>query len=359
MRAYDPSVRGFLSTDPLAPVLGAGWDGNPYAYAGNNPLNATDPTGQRPLTDAELKAYDGSVGGSVVSAVGDWWKGNWEYVAGGAMVVAGGALMATGVGGPVGMMLIGAGADTIIQKATTGDVNWGQVALTGAVGLVAGPLAGRVDGLVASGVGRAGTAVTSRLLPAAGRIGSAAVSGASRAGAAVSAVSSRAGSAVASGVSRVGSSVGGYVARLPGRQMVRSAVSNGIGGGAVNTGMYYGTHTSKGLVDAGRFGSRCGRVPRRCGRWPRRVSLPSRNRSNPARCPIRYGRRGKLGRRVPRACHYGGRLRRDGKRVRHCWWTPSFTVPGCFRFGLEFGLEPELDDALVCCVRWGPRGRYC
>ncbi|MFL4475199.1 RHS repeat-associated core domain-containing protein [Paeniglutamicibacter sp. MACA_103] len=240
-RAYDPSVRGFLSTDPLAPVLGAGWDGNPYAYAGNNPLNAMDPTGLTPLTDAELKAYDGSIGRSAVSAVGDWLNDYGAYVAGGVMVIAGGALMATGVGGPAGMMLIGAGADTIIQKATTGGVNWGQVALTGAVGMYAGPLAGRVGGLVASGVGRAGTAVTSRLLPAAGRIGSAAVSGASRAGAAVSAIASRAGSSVASGVSRFSSSAGGYIARLQGRQMGMSAVSNGIGGGAVNTGIYYGT----------------------------------------------------------------------------------------------------------------------
>ena len=31
-------------------------------------------------------------------------------------------------------MLVAAGADTIIQKATTGDVNWGQVALSGALG---------------------------------------------------------------------------------------------------------------------------------------------------------------------------------------------------------------------------------
>ena len=27
--AYDPAARGFLSTDPLASALGAGWDGNP------------------------------------------------------------------------------------------------------------------------------------------------------------------------------------------------------------------------------------------------------------------------------------------------------------------------------------------
>ncbi|NQD89313.1 type IV secretion protein Rhs [Paenarthrobacter sp. CM16] len=132
-RAYDPATRGFLSTDPLAPVLGAGWDGNPYSYAGNNPLNTTDPTGLRPLTDADLKAYDGSSRGAI-AATGDWLGHNWEYLAGGAMVVAGGVLMATGVGGPVGMMLIGAGADTIIQKATTGEVDWGQVALSGALG---------------------------------------------------------------------------------------------------------------------------------------------------------------------------------------------------------------------------------
>ncbi|MDQ0865108.1 DUF6531 domain-containing protein [Arthrobacter globiformis] len=132
-RAYDPAARGFLSTDPLAPILGAGWDGNPYAYAGNNPLNTTDPTGLRPLTDHELKAYDGSTRGAFAAA-GNWVGDNWEYLAGGAMVVAGGVLIATGVGGPAGMMLIGAGADTIIQKATTGEVNWGQVALSGALG---------------------------------------------------------------------------------------------------------------------------------------------------------------------------------------------------------------------------------
>lgn len=132
-RAYDPATRGFLSTDPLSPVLGAGWDGNPYAYAGNNPLNTTDPTGLRPLTDDELKAYDGSSRGAFAAA-GNWVGDNWEYIAGGAMVIAGGVLMATGVGGPAGMMLIAAGADTIIQKATTGGVNWGQVAVSGALG---------------------------------------------------------------------------------------------------------------------------------------------------------------------------------------------------------------------------------
>lgn len=133
-RTYDPVSRGFLSTDPLDPVVGAGWAGNPYSYAGNDPLHALDPTGLKPVSEADLanarkpwyeKAWD---------ATTDWVGDNWEYLAGGAMVITGGVLMATGVGGPAGMMLVSAGADTIIQKATTGEVNWGQVAVSGAIG---------------------------------------------------------------------------------------------------------------------------------------------------------------------------------------------------------------------------------
>ncbi|SEJ82485.1 RHS repeat-associated core domain-containing protein, partial [Arthrobacter sp. yr096] len=237
-RAYDPATRGFLSADPLAPVLGAGWDGNPYSYAGNNPLNTTDPTGLRPLSDADLKAYDGSSRGAFAAA-GDWWHKNKEYVAGVAMVAVGGALMASGVGGPVGLALIGAGADTIIQKATTGSVNWGQVALTGAVGVVAGPLAGKVSSAVTAGLGRAGTAVSTQLLPAMGRAGSAVASGAARAGSAVSAVGSRVGTAVTAGVSRVSTGAGSYLSQLSAQQMGRAALTNGISGSIGNTGMYH------------------------------------------------------------------------------------------------------------------------
>ncbi len=142
-RVYDPSSRGFLSTDPIEPTTGAGWSGNPYSYAGNDPLHAVDPTGLHPVTDAELQAYRDSngIGGTLKSAwnaTTNWVSHNWEYIAGGAMVIAGGVLIATGVGGPVGMMLVSAGADTIIQKATTGSVNWGEVAVSGALGGIGG-----------------------------------------------------------------------------------------------------------------------------------------------------------------------------------------------------------------------------
>ncbi|MCQ2001005.1 DUF6531 domain-containing protein [Arthrobacter zhaoxinii] len=141
-RAYDPAARGFLSTDPLAPVLGAGWDGNPYAYAGNNPLNASDPTGLRPLTDEDLKAYDAANRGAL-AATGDWFADNWEYVVGGAAILGGVALMFVPGGQGFGAALIMFGADVVIQKATTGEVNWFSAGLN-LVGFGAGGVASRV-----------------------------------------------------------------------------------------------------------------------------------------------------------------------------------------------------------------------
>lgn len=56
-RAYDPITRSFLSPDPLPPITGAAWAENPYSFAGNDPVNQTDPSGLRPITDEELAAY--------------------------------------------------------------------------------------------------------------------------------------------------------------------------------------------------------------------------------------------------------------------------------------------------------------
>lgn len=133
-RAYDPASVSFLSIDPLEQAPVAPWAANPYSYAANNPVAYLDPTGLKPVTDADLAAYN--------AENRSWMADNWEYIAGGAMVIAGGVLLATGVGGPAGAILIGAGADTIIQKATTGSVSWGQVAISGVLGAVGGSVGG-------------------------------------------------------------------------------------------------------------------------------------------------------------------------------------------------------------------------
>ncbi|MGI9246187.1 MAG: RHS repeat-associated core domain-containing protein [Steroidobacteraceae bacterium] len=44
-RVYDPTLGRFLSADPLIGDIGDSQSVNPYAYVGNRPLNATDPTG--------------------------------------------------------------------------------------------------------------------------------------------------------------------------------------------------------------------------------------------------------------------------------------------------------------------------
>ncbi|WP_237225336.1 DUF6531 domain-containing protein, partial [Rothia nasisuis] len=87
-RGYDPVTASFLSVDPLVPVVGAAWGSNPYSFAGNNPVMMSDPWGLRPATDADLVAYREANQGALADA-GDWVADNWEYVAAGAMVVAG------------------------------------------------------------------------------------------------------------------------------------------------------------------------------------------------------------------------------------------------------------------------------
>lgn len=170
-RPYDPVSRGFVATDPLAPVTGAGWAANPYSYAGNNPLALSDPTGLHPVSDAQLRAWNAAHPGALASAwhaTKAWLGDNWEYIAAGAGVAAGAALMCTGVGGPVGLILIGAASGALIgggasiaqQKATTGTINWGTVGketLNGAIGgAIGGTLTAGLSALAGTAISKAG-----------------------------------------------------------------------------------------------------------------------------------------------------------------------------------------------------------
>lgn len=161
-RVYDPATRGFLQPDPLPPIPGTAHAANPYHYAANNPLGHADPLGLRPVTDQELRDIRDRMGRNLWERGTDWVGDNWEYIAAGAMVVGGIAVMATGVGGPIGAAMIGgallsAGGSTGIQRLTTGKVDWGQVAISGVIGAGAGGL-GAGAGMFVGGAGRIATA---------------------------------------------------------------------------------------------------------------------------------------------------------------------------------------------------------
>ena len=160
-RVHDPATRAFLSPDPQQPTTGAGWAGNPYAYAANNPVAFTDPSGLHPLSDAEFDQWkDQHTTG--LAAAGDWLKDNWEYIAAGAAIVAGVALMFTGVGGPAGvalMSLSGAlasgGISIAQQKHDNGTVDWARVGLEAAIGAI--PIPGGAAAKSAGAIGREAT----------------------------------------------------------------------------------------------------------------------------------------------------------------------------------------------------------
>ena len=144
-RVYDRGTRGFLSRDPLEATAGAGWAGNPYSYAGNNPVGMSDPSGRHPLTDAELASWKDSHK-TGLAAAGAWVADNWEYLVAGAAIVAGVALMFTGVGGPAGValmsvsgVLVSGGISIAEQKHGKGSVDWGAVGREAAIGAIPFP----------------------------------------------------------------------------------------------------------------------------------------------------------------------------------------------------------------------------
>jgi len=59
-RMYSPSLKRFITADPLvsAPMAGQSW--NPYSYVSNSPLNATDPSGLVPCTSTSSTPDAGS-----------------------------------------------------------------------------------------------------------------------------------------------------------------------------------------------------------------------------------------------------------------------------------------------------------
>ncbi|MFJ3032792.1 DUF6531 domain-containing protein [Curtobacterium pusillum] len=168
-RVYDPAARGFLSVDPLAPVLGSGWSGNPYSYAGNDPLHAVDPLGLKPATDADLKAYRDAHQG-VFDKLRDFADEHAEILSDigigigiGLAVVA----MFTPLA-PIAAVALAAGSGaalaggvSIRQNRENGKVDWGRVGIDTVIGGISGAVGGTLGNLL----GKAAPKLMSSLSP--------------------------------------------------------------------------------------------------------------------------------------------------------------------------------------------------
>lgn len=150
-RYYDPQIGRFVSEDSLGYAAG---DVNFYAYVGNNPVNANDPSGHAAM----------QVGGAVVGAVGglatqggiDLARGNLssfaDYVGAVTGGAAGGAAAVT-----CGPMCAGATAGAV-SSATTQAINWAQGRATSALNAAG-------DFLIDTALGAVGGKVAGEVVP--------------------------------------------------------------------------------------------------------------------------------------------------------------------------------------------------
>ena len=149
-RVVDSRVARFTAPDPLAAPVGAGWGADPFSLVGGNPVSLVDPWGLSPVSVEEFEKQK-AVAASVRNVL--------EYVAGGAMVIAGAVIGAVGAGlGPLGGAvlgaasgaLMGAGMSVIEQKVKGEPVDWSKAGMEAAKGAVSGAVAGAVTGGLAS-----------------------------------------------------------------------------------------------------------------------------------------------------------------------------------------------------------------
>lgn len=266
-RVYDAGVRGFLSVDPLAAPVGAGWAGNGYGFVGFSPVGLVDPWGLSPMSAAEFRKYHRA------NSADRAWKQAYKETEGflndnawlvaGASLVAGAAILASGpvgwVGAAVVTGLFSFGSSVAVQKLFGGKVDLKKSLIDGAVGLVGGAL-GRLAGMGFSALSssRVGSAMAQSSLGS--QVGSAV--GAVRSG--VSSVLGSVSSGVSSAVSRllpagvqsgafggsfapVMGSVSGTVGQwgrnvagqYAGRGFVAGAVESSVTGAVNNVGGYW------------------------------------------------------------------------------------------------------------------------
>jgi RHS repeat-associated protein len=153
-RVLDADTHQFLSPDPLPAVPGSNGSASAYTYAWHDPVNFVDPSGMRPISQAEWDAIrqreERGRLGTAWDAVAD---DPWGSLALGVVIVGGAVLCVTPLQ-PVGVgILIGAGASTGAGLAS-GTLDPRQAALAGVAGGVGAGLGAAVASVgwsVASG----------------------------------------------------------------------------------------------------------------------------------------------------------------------------------------------------------------
>ena len=149
-RVVDSRVARFTAPDSLAAPVGAGWGADPFSLVGGNPVSLVDPWGLSPVSIEEFEKQ------ARPSGIAGWVRNNWEYVAGGAMVIAGAVIGAISAGtGPIGGAvlggisgaLMGAGMAVIEDKAKGVPVDWSKAGKGAISGAVAGAVTGGLGNL--------------------------------------------------------------------------------------------------------------------------------------------------------------------------------------------------------------------
>ena len=149
-RVVDSRVARFTAPDSLAAPVGAGWGADRFSLVGGNPVLLVDPWGLSPVSVEDFEKYR-----EQKVASGGWLQNNWEYLAGGAMVIAGAVIGAVGTGlGPLGGAafgaasgaLMGAGMSVIEQKMSGGKVDWSKAGKEALKGAITGAITGAVTG---------------------------------------------------------------------------------------------------------------------------------------------------------------------------------------------------------------------
>ncbi len=128
IRYYDATTGRWTQRDPVGGSLQETMKVNPYIYAGDDPINETDLSGQCPVCLVLAAIGVGALGGGVLGGVGEWVAGGSPKdiaLAAGFGALAGGATVAAGIFAPGGVGVAGVTSAFVGNSAVTGAIGGG------------------------------------------------------------------------------------------------------------------------------------------------------------------------------------------------------------------------------------------